>query len=157
MSSLQEPFLPSSLARDPAWDEPSAFWGLLPSGRLLTLPKRWPLETWQSRVFATWAIFPFLHSSVGERDSTNKEVFTWIGRREAEQRSPLLPWAIVWAKGFYFGPSLGKSLPWPLILVTRIGLSCAYITQGTQIFCVDSRYVPRDKDMPGAGGKRGGH
>lgn len=52
------------------------------------------------RVFATWAIFPFLHSLVGKRDSTDKEVFTWIGQRKAEQRSPLLLWAIVWAKGF---------------------------------------------------------
>lgn len=64
-------------------------------------------------MFATWAIFPFLHSLVGERDSTNKEVFTWIGGKEAEQRGPLLLWAIEWAKGFYFGPGLGKSLPDP--------------------------------------------
>lgn len=88
-------------------------------------------------MFATWAIFPFLHSLVGERDSTNKEVFTWIAWKEAEQTGPLLLWAIEWAKGFYFGPGLGKSLPWPLILVPRTGLTdlCTHNTGHSDSLC----------------------
>lgn len=62
-------------------------------GGLLTLLKRWPLEAWQLGMFATPAVFPFLHCLVGGRGSTNKEFSIWIGLRETEQRSLLLGWA----------------------------------------------------------------
>lgn len=61
--------------------------GRSPGGGSLTLLKRWPPEAWQSRVFATWVIFPFLHCLVGGRGSTNKEFSTWIGLRETSREA----------------------------------------------------------------------
>lgn len=95
-----------------------------------------------------------------------KEVSTWIGLRETEQRSPLLDWAlrgwpgaycwdIVWAKDFYFGPFLGSFLPLSLILISRT-FFCTHI-QDTQILYMDSRCVPRAKGMPEANAKGGGY
>lgn len=58
----------------------------------LTLLKRWPLEAWQSHVFATRAIFPILHGLVagevlpikrfphlGWPEENSREVFCWAG------------------------------------------------------------------------------
>lgn len=70
--------------------------------------------------------FPSCTASLAGEVLPTKEASTWIGLREAEQRSPLLGWAglqwpgacwwdMVWAKDFYLGPFLGNFLPWPLI------------------------------------------
>ena len=129
------------------------------------MPKRWPLEAWQSRVFATWAIFPFLHSFIGRRGSTNQRGFhlDWPEGSRAEKSLAGLGWAglqwpgacwwdIVWAKDFYLDPFLGNFLPWPLTLVPRTGLFCAYRhththtrTQATQILCVILGVCPETK------------
>ena len=86
-------------------------------GEPLTLLKRWP---WRlgSRVFSAKATFPFLHSLVGGRPSTNEDVFTWIGLREIKwRRLCSVPMSLLlghWvAKDFYFGSFLGSFCPQP--------------------------------------------
>lgn len=54
-------------------------------GETHTLLKRWPWRLGSPCVFPARPVFPFLYHLVDGK-STNKEVSTWIGLREIEER-----------------------------------------------------------------------
>lgn len=86
--------------------------GPLPGGgSLLTTLTRRPLEAWQSRVFDTRAIFPFLNSLVGGRGPSYKEVSSWIGFMTPQRLLPGRGWApatrtLLLGHGVSKGPSI---------------------------------------------------